>query len=313
MAKRQSSKKRATGKSSKKASQKKLPWWMYLYLTIKYTVYGVYVIFKYVAIGLYRSVHLFVILISRLVAWIKKQNKKRRLAKEYTTKDDTTLSEKTVPEKNDESYQPFKVIETLKGSYDEFERLLFESKSTIGLILGARGTGKSTIGMRILENIHTKKDRACYAMGFDEKELPKWITSASDVSEIENDSVVLIDEGGILFSSRDAMKGANKILSELLLIARHRDLSILFITQNSSNLEVNVIRQADYLVLKPSSLLQRDFERKKIKAIYDEVSEKYAHHKNVKGITYIYSEQFKGFVSNGVPSFWSEKLSKSFG
>jgi len=243
---------------------------------------------------------------------LRKQHKRR---KQTQTKDENEPqpSEKQTATKDDKAYQPFKVIETLKGSYNEFERLLFESKSTIGLILGARGTGKSTIGMRILENIHTQKKRTCYAMGFDEKELPKWITSATDVSEIENDSVVLIDEGGILFSSRDAMKGANKILSELLLIARHRDLSILFITQNSSNLEVNVIRQADYLVLKPSSLLQKDFERKKIKAIYDEVSEKYTSHMNVEGITYIYSEQFKGFVVNGLPSFWSEKLSKSFG
>jgi len=59
-------------------------------------------------------------------------------------------------------------------------------------------------------------------------------------------------------------------------------------------------------------LLQRDFERKKIKEIYEEAMEKFRKHKNVIGLTYIYSEQFKGFVSNPLPKFWSQKVSKSF-
>jgi len=132
------------------------------------------------------------------------------------------------------------------------------------------------------------------------------------VDEIENDSVVLIDEGGIEFSSRKSMSNANTLLSELLFIARHKDLNVLFITQNSSNLEINVIRQADYLVLKPSSLLQKDFERKKIKDIYTSVTEDFEELKGTEGLTYIYSDCFQGFVSNSLPSFWSDKVSKGY-
>ena len=115
-----------------------------------------------------------------------------------------------------------------------------------------------------------------------------------------------------LFSSRDSMSKPNKVLSDLILIARHKNLSIIFISQNSSNLEINILRQADCLLLKPSSLLQKDFERKKIQKVYEEVKDEFEKLKKYKGLTYIYSEDYRGFVNNDLPSFWSQKISKSF-
>jgi len=209
-----------------------------------------------------------------------------------------------------DTYVEFSTVESLKGDYKSFESFIAKNPSTIGIILGARGTGKSAIGLKLLENLHVLSKKNFYAMGF--KDLPDWIDVVEDINDIKTDSFVLIDEGGILFSSRKSFSDANKLLSELLLVARHNDLSILFISQNSSNLEINAIRQADYLIMKPSSLLQKDFERKKIKEIYDESSDKFEEYKNTKGITYIYSDQFKGFVTNTLPTFWSQKVSKSF-
>ena len=229
----------------------------------------------------------------------------RLLKKTTETKPKKTKRIKSLP-----TIDPFKQIHTESGNLQDFENFLINKPSTIGIILGARGTGKSAIGMRLLENIHSQKNRKCYAMGF--KDLPKWIKVVENIEEIKNNSLVLIDEGGILFSSRDSMKNANKLLTELLLIARHKDLQILFISQSSANLEINAIRQADYLILKPSSLLQKDFERKKIKEIYTEIEEKFNKHKEVTGITYIYSDKFRGFVTNTLPSFWTTKISKSF-
>ena len=149
-------------------------------------------------------------------------------------------------------------------------------------------------------------------MGFKKEDLPSWIESVDSAEQIKPNSYVLIDEGGILFSSRKSMTNANKILSDLILISRHKNLTILFISQNSSNLEINAIRQADFLALKPNSLLQKDFERKKIKEIYDEVGSLFEKYKEDKGLTYIYSNEFKGFISNPLPSFWNKNLSKEF-
>ncbi|PIN76655.1 hypothetical protein COV17_01560 [Candidatus Woesearchaeota archaeon CG10_big_fil_rev_8_21_14_0_10_36_11] len=158
------------------------------------------------------------------------------------------------------TFDAFKEVRNLQGNLHLFNDALYKNKSTIGLIIGARGTGKSAIGMRMLENFNVKTTKKVYALGFKRQSLPEWITIIQNVNDIENNSVILIDEGGIEFSSRKSMSDSNTLLSEILLIARHKDLSVIFITQNSSNLEINVIRQADYLLLKPSSLLQPKFD-----------------------------------------------------
>lgn len=209
-------------------------------------------------------------------------------------------------------YKGFLELENLEGDLEEFESRIYSNKSLIGLILGARGSGKSAIGMKILENIKAKTDKRIYVMGFNEEDLPKWIEPISSIDEIKTNSFILVDEGGIEFSSRSSMSNPNKLLSELLLIARHKDLSVLFITQNSSNIEVNTIRQTDYLLLKKPSLLQLDFERKKIKDIYKSVNKEFKKYKKEKGIAYIYSDNYRGFISNDLPSFWNKKISKSF-
>lgn len=209
-------------------------------------------------------------------------------------------------------YSALTLLSEQEGSFKEWMKKMESSESTIGIILGARGTGKTAFGIRLLENIHARYRRPCVALGFEESALPYFITPVATPKDIPNNSLVLIDEGGILFNSRRSMSNANKLLSQLLLIARHKDLSILFISQNSSNLEVNILRQADFLVLKPSSLMQKDFERKMIQKIYSSIATEFKTLSEARGATYIYADTFRGFVSNTLPSFWSEGLSKGF-
>ena len=209
-------------------------------------------------------------------------------------------------------HEEFKIVHVIEGDYSEWLDHVSKSDSQIGIILGARGSGKTAFGIKFLENFHAKYNKKCFAIGFQEEEMPSWINIVSDINQIQNNSIVLIDEGGILFSSRSSMSNANKLLSQLIMIARHKNISILFISQNSSNLEVNILRQADFLVLKPSSLLQKEFERKIVQKIYESSSEHFKKFKEHKGITHIYSNKFRGFITNPLPSFWKEGISKSF-
>ncbi|MFA5484765.1 MAG: zonular occludens toxin domain-containing protein [Candidatus Pacearchaeota archaeon] len=210
------------------------------------------------------------------------------------------------------NYEDFKLLKLNSGNYDDWLKQVFNSDSKIGIILGARGSGKTAFGVRLLENIYFKKKKECFAMGFNEKDLPSWIYSIDEIDEVKNNSLVLIDEGGILFNSRSSMKSSNKLLSELILISRHKNISIIFISQNSSNLDVNILRQADFLILKQSALLQKDFERKIVQKIYQENEDDFKKFKNKKGLALIYSDQFKGFVEGSLPSFWKESISKSW-
>jgi len=210
------------------------------------------------------------------------------------------------------TYVPLSELKANGGSVDDFCRYLEDTESTIGIILGARGTGKSAIGMRLLENMHAKTGRAVYAMGFRAEDVPGWISVVEDPDQVKNNAYVLIDEGGVLFSSRKAMSQANQLLSALLLVARHKGLSILFISQNSSNLDVNILRQADFLVMKPCALLQLDFERKKIKDLYGEIAGEFEELKREPGATYLHADSFQGFAANSLPSFWNREVSRAF-
>jgi len=209
-------------------------------------------------------------------------------------------------------YQDFTLINETEGDYDEWIEDFYTSDSKIGVILGSRGSGKTAFGVKLLENAHAKYNTHCYALGFKIETMPPWITVVDDISTIGTDAIVLIDEGGILFNARDAMSNANKILTDLMLVARHKNLTIIFISQSSSNLEINILRQADFLVLKKSSLLQKEFERKIIQKMYGDIQDDFKKYKRNKGVAYIYAGNFKGFISNTLPSFWSGKISKSF-
>jgi len=257
-----------------------------------------------VVVYLFKGLYTFLDGIGSAILFTSKKVKEK---KAKTTKKETIKRPSTKAK-----YAALKDIKPIKGKPAAFENFFHKSESTIGIILGARGTGKSAIGLKILENAHAKTGKQVYAIGFNAKDLPNWIKTAKTPEEVENNSIVLIDESGISFSSRKSMSNANQLLSSLLMIARHKNISILFITQNSSNLEVNVLRQADFLVMKPSSLMQKDFERKKIKEVYETMQPDFEELKGTTGLTYIHSDKFQGFVTNGLPSFWTTSVSKAF-
>ena len=283
---------------------------VYLYKLIKYVTVGIVKIIYYGLKGIVYCVEFI----------IKKVSSKNDNGAKIKDKSENKINEGLKKEpnistgkfKSEPIYEQFKEIKNLKNNFVNFEEKILTSNSTIGIILGARGTGKSAIGMKLLENFKVKTGKNVYAMGFNAKDLPNWINVVEDINDIENNSVVLVDESGIQFSSRDSMSNRNKLLSRFLLIARHKDLSLIFISQSSANIEINAIRQSDYIILKPSSLLQKDFERKKIKEIYEEVEKDFEKLKDVQGITYIYAHDYKGFISNKLPSFWNNNVSKSY-
>lgn len=276
----------------------------------------------YIIKGLIKGIHYLFKGIVYGVEWIikkvskKNNNKTSKEVKETKEKTTELKKEPTITEgkiRSEPLYEQFKEIKNIKGSFQNFEEKILSSSSTIGIILGARGTGKSAIGMKILENFKAKTGKNVYALGFNAEDLPNWITIVKSIDDVENNSVLLVDESGIEFSSRESMTNKNKLLSNILMISRHKDLSLALISQNSSNIEINAIRQSDYIILKLSSLLQKDFERKRIKEMYDEVEKEFEEFKDDKGLAYIYSHNYKGFISNPLPSFWNSKVSKAYG
>ncbi|HLG24963.1 MAG TPA: zonular occludens toxin domain-containing protein [Candidatus Nanoarchaeia archaeon] len=209
------------------------------------------------------------------------------------------------------NYQPFEVEETKKGDYETFYKKLLNT-SLIILIVGKRGSGKTAFGMKLIELFMKKSKRKCYCLGFEEAKLPWSIKKSENIESVPNNSIALIDEGAILFSSRDSMKSPNKELSKFMAIARHKNLTLIIITQNSALVDVNVLRLADTLMFKEPSLLQSTFERKAIKEMYEKASKMFKNKDDKEKYTYVWDDEFEGLLSFSLPEFWNEKISKSF-
>lgn len=129
-------------------------------------------------------------------------------------------------------YKDMEVLQTKKGSYEKFREKMLRS-SMIMLIIGKRGSGKTSLGFKLLEFFHYNgKGRPCYAVGYSKSQLPKWIRKVEAVEHAPDNSVVLLDEGAIGYFSRDSMKQANKVLSKMMTVARHKNLTLIIITQN---------------------------------------------------------------------------------
>ena len=214
-------------------------------------------------------------------------------------------------QKEKEPYRAFDVIKEEKGGYQNFYDKV-KNHSLVMLITGKRGSGKTALGMKFLELFRKETKRKCYVLGYESTRLPFWIKKAESIEKIPNNSTVLFDEGAVLFSSRDSMKSTNKELSRIMAIARHKNLSLILITQNSAMIDLNVLRLADLLLLKEPSLLQSKFERKALKEIYDAVSPKFKEVGNRKEHFYVWDDDFQGMLKYGLPGFWNDKISKSF-
>jgi hypothetical protein len=209
-------------------------------------------------------------------------------------------------------FEPLEVLNQVSGDYAVSEQRIHDD-SIIALIFGKRGSGKSALGFRLLENIHNKAGRRCFVLGVDERSsMPEWISPIENIDDAPKGSVVLVDEGAVSFNARESMSKANKGLAGILAIARHKNLTVLFITQNTGMIDRNVLKLSDMLLVKQGSLLQLEMERPEIRKFYEKAESLF---KKLEGdkrqYVYVIDSDFEGAVSHSLPSFWTETLSKN--
>lgn len=211
--------------------------------------------------------------------------------------------------KKEEREVDLHLIKTEQGKFEDLKNRLKQS-SLIILIIGKRGSGKTALGFKLLEVLAGK--RKAFYLG--KAKLPWWITQVDEIEKIKNNSLVLVDEAALAFSAREAMSKTNKFLGKLMAIARHKNLTLIIVTQNSAMLDLNILRLADTLLFKEPSLLQAKFERKAIGDLFKKAE--HAFHqikeKEKKKYVYIIDDEFEGLASFSLPEFWSEEISKSY-
>ena len=111
------------------------------------------------------------------------------------------------------------------------------------------------------------------------------------------------------------MSAAGRGIGSMVNLARQRQQTLIFIVQEARQLDVNVISQADVIVVKELSEISRDFERKELKRYTDKARAAFSTVKgNRQRWAWVHSEaaDFEGLVENELATFWRPALSHAF-
>ncbi len=208
----------------------------------------------------------------------------------------------------------------------------------VTLILGSRGSGKTALGHRLLEEFAgPERERDAYIMGFpatEEDILPDWIDTLPaniPMEEWPENSLVLLHEAHHIMHARESMDVENLEIDRLVTVSRHRDTCIITETQQSQRLDRNAVTAVDGLVVREPALLQADFERRQVRTIIEDAEDilgKYitTHEADdgswtyreksdeIQKHAYIHSERFVGEYPHEIElaDHWSEDISTVF-
>jgi len=198
---------------------------------------------------------------------------------------------------------------------------------TIYLIIGDRDTGKTALGWVILEYLAKEFNIKPYLFVTGDVPprklgaVPKWVSVVDSLKDIPNNCVVLVDEAYMRYHARQAARSYEAItLHKLIELSRQKGLTFIYVSQRSSTLDVNVIKAFNVLLIKKPSVWQIPYERELIKGYCEKALDKFNSLKridNPREWVYIVSDipgipRFEGFKQNGLPSFWSDELSKFY-
>jgi hypothetical protein len=210
--------------------------------------------------------------------------------------------------------RPIELDFPIRGDFEDLKELVYAKPSVI-LILGKKDSGKTGLGLNLLETSTAKTSKEAYVIQY-KKPFPSWIKQSPFIENIPNDSEVFCDESWLTLSSLAGISTNRKrqLVLGILATAFHQNLYFKFVVQNSFLIDVNVIRMCDALFIKEPSIFQVETERqgidkfiKKAREMFDKIPKE-----ERKEYSYVVSDDFEGMVKNKLPSFWNSQIRNSF-
>jgi len=184
-------------------------------------------------------------------------------------------------------------------------------KSKVYAVIGARGSGKSCFSYEFMDWHFKGVKRKLYTYDFPKpKLLPEHIQNITDINECEKGGVLLIDEAGIEFNQFSFNTKQSIDLANMLKVARHKDLSVIFVAQNGGNLTRDVRRLIDCYILRNPSFNQMYDEIPLIKKMYQNCFMLFTTELQKKKGFYVTEIGEFGFSDK--PIWWNEKISKAY-
>ena len=186
---------------------------------------------------------------------------------------------------------------------------------SVTVVIGPRGSGKSHLAHRLLEQLRVHARPYVLGPASLRGLLPPEIGVVQRLEDIPPRAAVLIDEAYLIFGARNAMTAAGRSVGALVNLSRQRSWSLIFITQDSRQLDVNILSQADVIAIKAVSEIGREYERRELRPFTDRAAAAFATLQgDPRPWTWVYSTKtgFSGLVRHEPASYWRPALSNAF-
>ena len=184
------------------------------------------------------------------------------------------------------------------------------------LILGALGSGKSALAYFLLELFRFRLN--VFVVGVPpaaRQLLPPWIGIASTLEEVPQGSIALVDEGHLHYHARSSAQAESKAMSQLLGLSRQRDLTIVVVSPDARQIDINLVSSSNVIIAKEPSAMRLEFERRELRPFLERAKAQFSILRGDKrGWSHVYAPdvEFEGMLPSPLPSFWTPRLSKLF-
>ena len=201
------------------------------------------------------------------------------------------------------------------------KKLSWNNMPKCGIILetGFRGEGKTTLAWWLTDMLRNTKGfpNRVVPFGLPEagvKLLPKWaqhpVNTAKELFELKP-SIIIIDEAAFAVNARRSMSKDNVDFMDLFAIARHKGHLMIFISQTSRQVDIQIIEQADLILMKKPSALQVRESRGSLKEQTQEAFILLNGKPDSRKWVYAYDPKTDAakVLSASMPTWWTKKLS----
>lgn len=178
----------------------------------------------------------------------------------------------------------------------------------VASLIGRKGGGKSCFAGWMSDAMH---EQGINVVWFEvNTNLPDYITQVTSWEEIPDGSFVVVDEAGVTYNARDALRSENKDVSKLLMVSRHHDLRIMFNYQALSLSDINIWRLSDAWLVKPLQLMDTaNYEDKRTQLLIKYIIQMQP--KSKEYATFTNGDDWIRF-RHPKPEWWTENISKSY-
>lgn len=194
--------------------------------------------------------------------------------------------------------------------------------STVSLILGYKGTGKSGLGYLLLDKLSKAHSLLPIAVNLPREKrylLPEnYAVKSLEELKHTQDAVALIDEGTTMMPA--GQRKVEELVKSFVALSRQRHQIIIFIFHSSSDVGSRILRGVDAILLKEPSLRQIQYGSKDnfCRVLLTEAKERFKSladmGEDTRKYTYVDCEKppFRGMVKNELPEYWTNDLSEAW-